>query len=97
MTPLPRNVTLEEEVVFQCQHSTADVIGWRLNGTLLSAYAHQNTTVSSIPLSDGGITYKLMIIALPEYNNTSIECVAVFLDPGLPIMETAPIVLLIQG
>ena len=78
--PLARNVSVGETVVFQCQHSSADGIGWKLNGTLLNELNHyvRNISAVTLPLPNGDTIYNLMLTALPGYNKTRIECVATF-------------------
>lgn len=90
-------MTIGEEVNFLCQHSTADGIGWKINGTILNSISLSNITVTSSPLPDGGVLYKLIIIAHQMYNMTTFTCVATFLDSGLSAMETYPAILLLQG
>ena len=90
-------MTIGEEVNFLCQYSTADGIGWKINGTILNSLSLPNITVISNPLSDGGVLYKLIIIAHQMYNMTTFTCVATFLDSRLPAVETFPAILLLQG
>ena len=82
--------------MFQCQHSTADGIGWKLNGSLLSELNHRNISAISQPLPNGDVIYNLMFTALPEYNKTTVECVATFLSQE-PATSTVPVLVLIQG
>lgn len=87
-TELPRthNVTAGSEVEFRCQHSDADFIGWRVN----------NASVGKSPLP--GVSQRqgtLIILALPEYNGTVVECVALFLD-GSP-EHSPPVYLIVEG
>lgn len=96
-TPQPKNVSSGEIATFQCQHSTADSIGWKLNGTLLNVYTPPNTTVISYPLSNGDIVFRLIITAFQHYNTTQIVCIAIFPTEGLGAVESTPVTLLIQG
>ena len=75
---------------FQYQHPTAAAISWRINVTFLSDFSEGISTVHS---SDGVST--LTIVALPKYNSTVIECVAVFFDS--PTEETTPAIMIVQG
>ena len=93
---MARNVSVGETVVFQCQHSTADGIGWKLNGTLLSELNHMNISAISLPLPNGDTIHNLMFTALPGYNKTIIECIATFLSQEPPT-STVPVLVLIQG
>ena len=90
-------MTIGEEVSFVCQHSTADGIGWKINGTILNSVSLPNITVTSSHLPDGGVLYKLIIIAHQTYNMTTFTCVATFLDLELSTMESFPATLLLQG
>lgn len=94
--PLAKNVSAGERVVFQCQHETADGIGWKLNGTLLNTFNPANVTATGLPLPNGNVIYNLILTALPRYNNTTIECIATFLNQEAPT-STEPVLLLIQG
>ena len=60
--------------VFQCQHESADIIGWRINQ---SHRLPSNSSGYSENLADGGIVYMLAVVALSEYNETAIRCVAI--------------------
>ena len=66
-------VTLQQVAVFNCQHQTADNIGWRVNGTFLSRHQPQGVISHS-----NGVLSTLNITASIEYNETTIDCVAVF-------------------
>ena len=94
-TPSPQNVSAGEIATFQCQHSTADLSTWKLNGTLLNSYTPPNTSVVNSLLSNGDFVSRLVITALTHYNTTQIVCVAIFTS-GIEV-ESTPAVLLIQG
>ena len=96
--PTGLTVAQGQVATFHCQHSTADVIGWRLNDTALNGHdsSFVRSVASSTSHSDGVIRYTLTIAALPEYNQTEIECVALFLD-GSPVEYTDTVILTIQG
>ena len=88
--PLSLNVTIGEEAVFYCEYRSADAIFWRINKTSLS---------SRPELSDdfnGDILGQLTVPALSMYNNTLIQCVAVFVSDNRQL-ATAPAILKIQG
>ena len=53
---------------------------------------HENSA-----LSGGGFRSSLSICALPGYNKTAVECVAIFYRGSFPFQFTAPVTLLIQG
>ena len=90
LSPMSLNITLDTVAVFYCQHTTANVITWRINGTSLGDFPEG---VSSAIIS-GGI-FTLMIAALPDYNLTVIECEALFSDS--PSAQTEPAIMMIQG
>ena len=90
-------MTIDEEVNFLCQHSTADGIGWKINETILNSISLPNITVMSSPVPDGGILYEMTIVAHQIYNMTLFTCVATFLDSGNSAVESLPAILLLQG
>ena len=97
LVPSPLTVAVEQGVAtFQCQHSLASAIGWRLNGILLNTENFQNISTASTLGPNGVSTHILLIGTLLEYNGTTIECVATYFDGSLP-MFTPPALLLIQG
>ena len=50
-TPTSLSVTVEQETAaFGCQNPTADIIGWRVNGTALRSNRPPNITTASIQL-----------------------------------------------
>ena len=83
---------------FQCQHSLADVISWRVNGMPLSTAANFfNISVIRFSGVNGVSTNILSIGTLLVYNGTTIECVAIFIDGSSLPQYTAPVALFIQG
>ena len=95
MIPSSLNKTVEQgEAVFHCQHRSSDDITWRVNGTSISS--SDNISEWRVPVGDGGFASCLSIAILPGFNNTAIECGAVFFD-GSPLLFTPPVTLLIQG
>ena len=94
MTPSPLNVAVEQRVAtFHCQHNSCDDISWRVNGTFPNS---PNITTEGDPLDGGGYWSSLFISTLLGFNETTIECVAVFFDVH-PLQFTTPVTLLIQG
>lgn len=80
------------DAVFRCQHQTADIVSWIVNGS-----SRRDFPDDIIPAStsdhDGSLVYTLTIPAKSEYNGTEIVCMAVFLsDPG-DNEETPPVTL----
>ena len=90
---MPSNVTLpirsQTEAVFRCQHQSADVISWRVNGSSVRQFP--DITTGSIN-ENGAIVYTLTIPARSEYNGTEVVCLALFID-GSP-SEVTPTVIL---
>ena len=80
---------VQTEAVFQCQHSEADAISWRVNGQSVREFP--NITVVSIST----LTSTLTIPVRAEYNGTEVVCVALFF--GGSEEETLPATLTIIG
>ena len=97
LVPSPLTVAVEQgTATFQCQHSLASAIGWRLNEIPLNTADFQNISTASIPGPNGFTTHLLLIGTLSlEYNGTTVACVA-FFDGSLPRVTTS-VSLLIQG
>ena len=89
-SPVSLNVIVDTVAVLQCQHTSADGINWRINGSTLRDLPEGVSTYRS---SDG--IYILTIIALLKYNQTVVECVALFDD--FPSERTNPAALMVQG
>lgn len=87
-TEVPRtlNVTAGNDAVFMCDHSDAAFLGWLINGE-----PALRANISGVSMQTNSLT----ILALPEYNGTEVECLALYLDGT---SETSPPALLIvQG
>ena len=82
-------MTIGEEAVFMCEHRSADAIFWRINGTSLSSRTDLNDDFNGIG--------QLTVTALTMYNNTLIQCVALFHSDNSQLETTAPAMLKIQG
>ena len=96
MVPSPLIVAVEQgTATFQCQHPLADGISWHLNGTSLNRASLANVSTDS-QSQGSAVTYTLSIGTLIEYSQTTVECVAAFID-GSPSQFTEPVTLLIQG
>ena len=95
MTPSSLNKTVEQGVaVFHCQHGSSDDITWKLNGKAVSS---PNVTIERVPLSSGGFYASLLIPTFLDFNQTTIECVAVFYRETDPFQFAPSVTLLIQG
>ena len=86
MVPSSLVVNVGEEAVFQCRYPGA-TINWRINGAAVVLSPFITVTSSGQQSSD-----TLTITALPEYNETVIECVALLQDLST---QRAPLVQLI--
>ncbi len=94
-TPSSLNKTVEQgEAVFRCQHRSSDDIIWRVNGAAISS---PNISEWRVPVGDGGFASFLSIPTLPGFNNTTIECVAIFLANFFVLLTAPATLLLIQG
>ena len=88
--PLSLNLTIGEEAVFYCEYRSADAIFWRINKTSLSSRPELSDDFND------DIIGQLTVSALTKYNNTLIQCVAVF-DSDNNQPETAFAILKIRG
>ena len=79
--------------MFRCQHPTADIIRWRINGTLIGRNPPPYVIPITIRDEDNTLVDILIIVARVEYSGTVVECVARF-DDGTPDEQTEPAVLL---
>ena len=90
ISPGSLNVTLDTVAVFQCQHPTAHVINWKINGSILRDLPEGFST----DRSDDRV-FSLNIKALVKYNQTVIQCAAFFVDS--PSEESEHSLMMIQG
>ena len=92
--PLPLNVTSEQSALFRCTHTTADIIAWRVNNTsvrnLPISVAHETSAVLN-----GTLTSNLTIETNLRYDDTQVDCVALFFTTATELSPTAT--LRIQG
>ena len=77
------------EAVFRCRHPTADIIRWKVNGTLVS---ERNPPPDIMESTSSRVVDTLTITARLEYNGTEVVCVARF-DDGSQEEQTLPAVL----
>ena len=99
--PSSINVTVGQERRFQCQHSNADTITWRINGTRLSDNHPLNIVThtemrSSNNHSSVTVVHILTIQGAQVYNETTIQCEAVFFDTS-PSDLSPEVISLVQG
>lgn len=80
VTPSSRIWIIGHSTTFECQHSTADTVGWRVNGTSLGDIHNDNFRFNS-NMRNGSVVHFLTIAnPSPADNHTTIECVAAFLE-----------------
>ena len=87
-TPSTQVVGVGQEAVFRCQNPNATAIGWALNG---SEVGSTNPPPGVTPRVN-----TLTIVALSNYNETEVVCLA-FSRSWNGSTETTPVSLLIQG
>ena len=90
-SPVSLTIVANTMAVFQCQHSTADVIVWNINGSYL-----RDIPDAVFQTIGHGSTYYLTVVGCPEYNQTVVECVAVFIGNILR-QVTSSAIMMIQG
>ena len=97
MVPVSLNVTVGTEADFYCQHSSADIIGWQLNGRALGSF-HPPGVVTSGAAGSNGFLFILTVATSKahNYNMSRIECIATFIDGSL-LRRTHTAILLVQG
>ena len=79
---------------FRCRHQTADSVGWLVNGTLLGSISNNDITPWML-YENNHLVNNLTIMALPKYNGTEVECVAIFFN-GSPPELTPTVTLTVQ-
>ena len=101
--PSSFNATERQERKFQCQHSSADTVVWRLNGTRLAEYYPPNvTTLARSPESTENSTvttfvHTLTIEAVRLYNQTIVQCEAIYFSQPHLNEISPPALSLLQG
>ena len=91
-------VTLDKEHTYKCSHPAADRISWRVNDVVLGT---EILIIPGIEYTDtmshtGDVIYTLRIRALPQNNETTIQCTAAAIVDQSP--QVSPVVtILIQG
>ena len=94
--PLPLNVTSEQSALFRCTHATADTLAWRVNNTsvrnLPDSVVHE-----ALAVLNGTLTSNLTIETNLKYNDTQVDCVALFFDPTTATELSPTVTLRIQG
>ena len=93
-SPVSQNIAVDTVAVFRCHHPTATLIAWKINGTLIDQTMRSDFP-EGVTINRNISVATLTFVALLEYNQTRIQCVAFFTD--FPSEETNPAILLIQG
>ena len=91
--PYSMMVTVGTRATFRCRHETADVIGWRVNGTSIGQVGNPDFIPGTIRRGDGSLVHILTVVVHPEYNDTVITCVAAFLRQEVPLELSPPVTL----
>ena len=69
-----------QDAQFSCRHSSADDVGWQINGSSLNRIDLPGIT-TFISFVDSGVINMLMIESIDTiFDSTMIECVAIFFD-----------------
>lgn len=85
------------EATFRCRHEDAGVhIGWQVNGTSIGQVKNSNIIPGTIRDERGYLVDILTILALPKYNNTEVQCLAITLVPNITTELTPVAKLIIQ-
>ena len=82
-------MSLGEVAEFWCRHDTADFIGWKVNGSLISQ-ANPPPDITLEFISGGS---KLTIIGRLEYDGTEVVGVAIFYSSSPPDETNPPAIL----
>ena len=72
------------------------IIGWRVNGTSIGQLKDPNVIPRTIRDESDQLVDILTILALPQYNNTEVQCVAIVLVPNITRELTSVAILIIQ-
>ena len=72
------------------------IIGWQVNGTSVGQLMNPNIIPQNIRDESSHLIDILKILALPEYNNTEVQCVAITLVPNVTTELTPVATLIIQ-
>ena len=94
-TELPSSlmVTPGTRATFRCRHETADVIGWRVNGTSIAQFNNPDFIPGTIRREDGSLVHILTVVVRPEYDDTEVVCIAAFIHQQLPLELTPAVTL----
>ena len=91
--PTSVNATLNSTATFNCSTNAPTVtFEWLVNGSLLGQLNMPDITARRV-----GRTFFLHVLAKEEYDNTSVVCELIVLDPVLSTEHSDPAVLRVQG
>ena len=85
------------QTTFRCRHGDADVIGWRVNGTSVGQLMNPNIIPGTIRDESGYLVDILTILALPEYNKTAVQCIAITLVSNTTELTPVAILIIQEG
>ena len=90
--PVTQEVATGAQAVFRCRHPTADIVRWRVNGSLVGRNPPPDITPDTTRDDSGNLVHLLTITARPEYSGTEVVCVARF-DDSRPEELSQPAIL----
>ena len=85
------------QATFRCRHEHADIIGWEVNGTSVGQLKNPDVTPRAIRDESGRLVNILMILALPEYNLTEVQCVAITISSNTTELTPVATLIIRQG
>ena len=91
-SPISQNISIGQPAAFRCEHSSADTIRWRFNGSLISL----SNLPNGVGLDADGFVEILTITVRLDYNGTVVQSVARF-DSGLPDQVSPPALLIVMS
>ena len=94
--PLPLNMTSEQSAIFRCTHTTADTLAWRVNNTSVRNLPN-SVARETVAALNGTLTSNLTIETYLRYDDTQVDCVALFFDPTIATELSPTVTLRIQG
>ena len=87
--PESKSISVGETAEFRCRHTTADIIVWRVNGSLISFFNPPPDIATEIISGDS----KLTIVGRPEYNGIEVVGVARFFSSASDESTNPPAIL----
>ena len=90
IAPTSQSVNIGQTATFRCQHISAHVLYWRVNGLSIGNTPPPGISRST-SVEENGIVHVLTISGIPEYNGTIVKCVAAYINGS---SEVSPAVIL---